>query len=269
VPALDTLFVVVILLYVLDSVSVADRHAWSFSGWRASRWSPGRGIEFLLLGERQLIIGSLLPPLNPTALVDGAALDAGAAAARLTLLRRHGAAVRVLANALFVATFGGFAIVLLAFDAPPFIWALVASIAGLWIATAIALVRARRALAGLAPQPPLLPIVLSPLSVMRAQDTLASRLLAGLHPLAVASVACPPPKLAALARRYYYTSDGGIDGDVAAFLKTQGLLPLVTAAPAQDNGTQAYCPRCSAQYVEGATACVDCDGRSLVRFQTT
>jgi hypothetical protein len=263
----NALFVLIILLYAFDSFSVASRSATAFIGWRPRRWSLRTGFDITFGEGRQIFLGSLLPPLNPLAFASGSILDVSEGTKRLKLLQRQGVAVRALSNALFLATFVALPVAVIVVDAARVIWGVVGLILALWIATVVSILRARRALAAVKRQPGVLAVILSPLSTMRGQDTLAGRLFDDLHPLAVAVILCDEPLVGVMARRYFYSADNsGIDHEIERFLAKQKLLHHATAAPTQEFGTHAYCPRCWTQYVEGATTCTDCASRPLIDF---
>ncbi len=126
-----------------------------------------------------------------------------------------------------------------------------------------------------------LTIVLSPLSAIRAMDTLARDLLAGFHPVTAAAVVCSKDEFAALAGEQlrelsFATISSATHSAWWNESLTRALQSVVTkrglsaenllAAPSRQQGCDVYCPRCLAQYLATREACTDCGYEGLVRF---
>ena len=124
---------------------------------------------------------------------------------------------------------------------------------------------------------------LIPTSSMRACDYLSTRLLTGVHPLAVAAALCPPEDYAGYARLFRYDlahpesrapgagesaawADPAWRDPIERFLDETGAGEDVLArAPAKtDASSKSYCPRCHAPYTVEQGTCRDCGGVVLV-----
>ncbi|HET6933916.1 MAG TPA: hypothetical protein VFI72_03700, partial [Candidatus Angelobacter sp.] len=122
-----------------------------------------------------------------------------------------------------------------------------------------------------------LTIVLSPLSAIRAMDTVGRDLLAGFHPVTAAAVICEAPEFEAFAGEQLRQRNFGPAAKEWWTQAEQRALRSVVAkrglkaeqlltAPARQEGCDVYCPRCLAQYLAAREACSDCGYEGLVAF---
>lgn len=133
-------------------------------------------------------------------------------------------------------------------------------------------------------------VLLSPASAVRACDLLARRLLESFHPLTVARVFCHRDEFSGLAREYLRElrypalplcprpEPAALETEQYArslalralekFLRQHQLQPevLLEVPTANDSTSQAFCPRCLAQFTSPAGNCTDCGGVPLIRF---
>jgi hypothetical protein len=121
-------------------------------------------------------------------------------------------------------------------------------------------------------------IVLSPIYAIRAVDALARDLLAGFHPVAVASVVFPQPELETFAgeelraNRFSQSGTGWFGNQLelalAGMLEKRGVTAQrLLAAPERESNCVLYCPRCRAQYTKDCEDCADCGYRELLDFE--
>jgi hypothetical protein len=118
-----------------------------------------------------------------------------------------------------------------------------------------------------------LPLVLSPISAMKAAQHLSLDLFDDYHPIAVSFVLCDEDTFGAVARQALFdaafarSSDEtrAIGVEVDALLRRTGRRNRVMAAPAAEDDCRGFCPRCHGQYVDTSALCADC-GVSLVTF---
>jgi hypothetical protein len=120
--------------------------------------------------------------------------------------------------------------------------------------------------------------VLSPIYAIRAEDAVARDLLAGFHPVAVASVMCSQKELEAFAgeqlRINKFSSRGASwYGEQLQLVLTRMLekkaidAKRLLAAPEREDGCVLYCPRCRAQYTKAREGCADCGYGELLAFE--
>jgi hypothetical protein len=270
-PDVELLGVVLAVLYLADSASLAEPAEIGFVGWQPGRWRRRHGIEANVGSPRLLTCGTPWPPLHPVVFAGGDRLDAREAERRLAELEAAGRAVRPWSNALFFLIFGAVP-ALIAVAAPATWWyAALTLVAVAWLAAAYVLVRALRRVRSAIPTASgkALPAVLSPLSLIRGLDVLSRNVFRDLHPVAVAAALCPEDELVRLARMHHFAADGRSNGerrDLEAFLRERGAWAAVTAPPAPDPGAVAYCPRCRVQMRADAGTCPDCSGVQLMSF---
>ncbi len=202
--------------------------------------------------------------------------DVDAVKARLTTALRELRGLRITANLLWVALFGGLAGVVVAGG----VWLLVPLalvVFTFWAAHALMLRRAWRRLTCLPPE--LAPdtgkrlvALLSPLAGVRAVDLVMRELLGDLDPMAAAAALVAPPRLATFARPWLATltvqrrvSPPGAQDDLAWWrqqalrrvervLRTAGVDPQALLAPPARDGdqVQSWCPHCLAQFARPA-----------------
>ncbi|HEX6853279.1 MAG TPA: hypothetical protein VF139_17920 [Candidatus Polarisedimenticolaceae bacterium] len=216
-------------------------------------------------------------------------LDDGEAGRRLEAFRGKTRAARVAANLLVIHV---------AFVAP-----IVASWRGLawgWkglltvavllaAATVAAWVRAHRGVRGAKPAvSEVVALALTPLAAARGLDSLSRDLFAGIHPAAVARVACAPEdadRLAAFTLRDAFrplpgeAPDAGSAtiaawhherwrGALESAARRWGIPPERASGPPDPEGAGgvAYCPRCATVFTVEGGGCADCGGLPRLRF---
>jgi hypothetical protein len=119
---------------------------------------------------------------------------------------------------------------------------------------------------------------LSPISAIRACDTLCRDLVANYHPVAVAGAICSDADFASLAgeqlRRIKFSVFASqwyqkkLEDLIEQVIRQKGLEPEQLLAPSvQTSGCIVYCPRCFAQYVAERSECADCGYEALRAFQ--
>ncbi len=199
--------------------------------------------------------------------------DVEAVKARLAALKDEGKPVRVASSLLAVYILIAAPIVILQMG-----------LAGTWIAillvlltlTAIVVVAFVRAFRRLHPGDleacvtRAIMMTLAPISAARALDVLAWDAMAGFDPLAVTAAACDRQTFVREARRCRFDAQRAkhpsldlIDGLIDRMNARKALLD----PPASDGPVQAFCPRCSGQYVGTSLKCADCLDVPLVRPQ--
>jgi hypothetical protein len=248
------------------------------------------------LGSELKRLAAMKPAERATAIVQiaKASLDQKAIKERRAEWQKRARAVRRLANLLVVYIF---------LIAPLLIWllgfllcwlGLLVGLLALTITTATLFARAYRALYPNAHDERFthtMTIALAPTSAMRAHDALSRPLLELFHPLAVAKAflsdtdfgefarralldlrhpALPPcpnemPEAQATERFFRETLLTAAED----FLTRHGveLEALCRAPQPGDESSQAYCPRCEAQFTTAEGRCADCGGLMLVTFK--
>ncbi len=219
-----------------------------------------------------------------------ASLSVATAKDRLATFQRGTRALRIVESLLLITVFGGGAILL--WTPWSVLWRELGA-AGLVLFVAGA-VCARRAVRSVLPpeaQPTLAAraaLLVSPLSTMRAHDTIAREVMGDLHPLAVAAAVGAP--IDDLARHLYarvrwparpMRQDGTRAQDPLAtahaaataaalerFAEARGLdlAALVAAPEPQGRDIVGWCPHCRGQYVRLDDGCTSCPGAPLLRF---
>lgn len=135
-------------------------------------------------------------------------------------------------------------------------------------------------------------MILTPTAAIRACDRLSRSLLATYHPLAVATVLCPPEKLHTFGRRVLLDvrhplqpvcpDTVGPGCSIEAAFRTAlaltldyvvvraGYDPALWTKPPlpEDPSAVSYCPRCDTEYVLEAGICHRCGGIPLRRFHS-
>jgi hypothetical protein len=148
-------------------------------------------------------------------------------------------------------------------------------------------VRARRTLPGTETQDDVVPLVtlaLSPPAAARAATNLTRDLLGDVHPLAATLALCRKAEAVALAASAQRDGPRAAPADAADAREIEAWFDTrwrehqarliaqtvgtdsVPTAPAQDNVSGSYCPRCWTQYAEAAGRCADCEDVALVSF---
>ena len=115
-------------------------------------------------------------------------------------------------------------------------------------------------------------MIVSPAEAMTAERVFGREVMTGLHPLAVARVACDRREFADLASRFVRAL--GSEGNeversrVYAFLREEGLEPnALKTPPTRDPNSRAYCPRCLQQFVLDEGDCPSCGPVPLTPFE--
>ena len=133
-------------------------------------------------------------------------------------------------------------------------------------------------------------ILLSPATTIRALDLLSRHLLETYHPLAVASLLCPPEEFRDLAAHYLRelswpalptcprSEPVVIEAEQQTRLRlkreVENMLRKARLGPAEllrpprraESTCQSYCPRCLAQFMIPTGTCEDCGGIPLMAF---
>jgi hypothetical protein len=256
--SIETLGLLLIVLYVIDAVVVCDPGATLIVGWRAGTARAHKGLAVPLSRPRIIAMGRLLPPLDPPMVVDGHRLDAEAAAALHARAREELRLLRVLTNLLFGSVFvllPGAVLVPFGVYRPASVLVLIGIV---WLSVAVAtIVAVRRVYPQAESRPTVTATLLSPISAIRVTDVVARRLLADWHPVAVARVLCSREDYLSLARSACFSSSGP-RGAVTRFLRSVGDWGAVQAAPAMEDGCTFYCPKCHAQFLERSIGCPHC-----------
>lgn len=136
---------------------------------------------------------------------------------------------------------------------------------------------------------PFMLMLLAPASAIRAHDFLARHLLEEFHPLAACKILCSQSEFKEFARQtltdfhYPLYPISPTDEELAStaeqwfrnvglqtiegFLRKSGIEPNeFVAPPPADPESQAYCPRCHAQFVKMDGVCLECGGRPCIPF---
>ncbi|MFO0748207.1 MAG: hypothetical protein U1F43_21485 [Myxococcota bacterium] len=267
----ETLFALALAFYLFEClihVPVATQAvARSFRRWR---WRPpfvlrsGAGPAF-----------ALTPPWWPGSLTAFGArgqgrLDRALAAARVADFVRATRLLRALETALFVAVFGGGALLVWWERAP--LERVFVLMGGLWLCVVIEAIAVQRAqpAAQKAAWRDVIVAMTSPIAAMRLHDVIGKRLCADLDGLALAAALLPEAALfevmrPALARaRYLGDGDAAALGALAA---ESGLDAELLAAPPERESPDAlgWCPVCRAQFVRLDVECAS-DGVALVPY---
>ncbi len=132
-----------------------------------------------------------------------------------------------------------------------------------------------------------IPMILLPLSAMRAVDRLSRELFPDCDALVVLPEICGLPAALPVLRRQWFdleqvaaatSAESNIEDDDAAgrcrqwFSRAQqaaaqsaapNIVRALLAAPPAEEGMTSYCPRCHSQYAAGPNACGDCGGLTL------
>ena len=258
-PSVEALGLLLIGLYLFDAVLVCEPGASIVVGWRPGAVRLREGIDVSLGRPRVIAFGRLLPPLDPAMIIEGARMDAGAAASLHGRMREALWPIRWLANLLFVSML----VLLPGAVLAPWGWFRPASVFALIGVCWLTIVdrdagRDASAVPDAASRPAVTMTLLSPISAVRIVDVLARHLLADWHPVAVASVLCAREDYVALARAACFSTADDDRAPLAAFLREAGDWEAVQAAPEVEDGCAAYCPACHAQFVERASQCPDC-----------
>jgi hypothetical protein len=118
----------------------------------------------------------------------------------------------------------------------------------------------------------ILPMMLSPISAMRAPQHLSRDLLDDFHHLAITFVLCDRATFRAAVRRALFDArraddpnGGEVTRQIEGLLDRTRTRAAVMAAPDAQDNCRAFCPRCDAQYVDASASCADC-GVALVSF---
>jgi hypothetical protein len=257
-------------IYVVDSFVRLPAGAWIFRGTAIGRLR-GTATPDLPLGDGRLAL-ALLPlwPFGRAFVVSGGSFDTDA-------LRRKLDEYLQATDHLSVAATGLAAALLLAFPllaitgrlsavAPS--WAVMTVL--LWIATLALYFRAHWQLHGEAPSSDTwLPLVVSPLSLVRAPIVLGAQVFAQAHPAAAAALWSPPDECRRVWRLLAY-DEPQLRSAVEALGKAGGHDPsLQPLREPDDVDSLRYCPRCGGLYREQALVCGDCGGVRLAAFDRT
>ncbi len=119
---------------------------------------------------------------------------------------------------------------------------------------------------------------LSPISAIRACDTLCRDLVVNYHPLAVGGAICSDAEFETLAGEQLRRSKFSVFANhwyqkklevlIEQVIRQKGLQPEQLLVPSvQTSGCIVYCPRCFAQYVSERSECADCGYEGLVAFK--
>jgi hypothetical protein len=257
VLSIEALGLLLIAVYVVDTVLVCDPGATVIVGWQRGSARVRRGVEMPFGRPRRIWCGGLLPPLAPPMIVAGNRLDAEAAASLHARMREGLRLLRVLTNLLFVAVFVLLPAAMLAPAGPLRPTGVLVLIGVLWLMVAAAAVVAVRRLNPDTPSRSSVTMaLLSPISAIRVVDVLARRLLAPWHPVVVARALCRREDYVALARAACFSPASS--KALLRFIRGAGDWEAVQAAPAIEDGCTCYCPRCHAQFVERTVGCPNC-----------
>lgn len=215
-------------------------------------------------------------------------LDSKAIKQRWRAFQSHSALIRWLVNALFCYVF---------LVIPALIWTLgvkftwIGLLAGLLALTTSTAIFFRRAHKSFYPAAEderfthFMLILLSPVTSIRALDSLSRPLLETFHPLAITYVVCSEAEFRERAARLLRdlrfppltpSSDAGVKAaadewrsllrkTIEGFLQQHGLNPDELLRPPKrlDETCRAYCPRCLSQFTQTEGACPDCGSLEL------
>jgi len=206
-------------------------------------------------------------------------LNVQSAARQVKVFRRRSLPLRIAANLQFFFLFFFLPEAIVVF-VPAILWMAIALVVTTSIALALEFRRLHRELFSKAEDTRFkatLTIALSPISAIRACDTLGRDLVANYHPVAVAATICSDAEFGALAgeqlRQGKFSAFASqwyqkkLEGLIEQVILQKGLQPERLLAPsAQMSGCIVYCPRCFAQYVAERSTCADCGYEGLVAF---
>lgn len=256
--SIETLGLLLIVLYVIDAVVVCDPGTTQIVGWKTGTARVRKGLHLSLGRTRLIAMGRLLPPLDPPLLVDGHRLETAAVTALCARMRGELRLVRVLTNFLFGSVFvllPGAVLVPIGITG---LAAVVVLIGIVWLILAAATVVAVRRLSPeKKSRPNVTATLMSPISAIRVRDVIVRRLLAEWHPVAVARVQCRREDYLALARAACFSASES-RGALTRFLRAAGDWEAVQAAPAAKDGCTFYCPKCHAQFAGRSVGCPHC-----------
>jgi hypothetical protein len=255
----DSLWLLLVALYVVDAITICEPGDVVMVGWRPGTARVRKGIDVWLGRPRIAACGRLVPPLDPPLIARGGRMDSKAAAERHARLVAEVRMLRGLTHALFVAMFVLLPGSLLA----PYGWYRPLAVFGLigacWIAVAVATLECRRRLwATDEGRPAVATTLLSPVSAIRALDAIATPVLASWHPVVVAHLLCGRQDYLALARTHCFAAASADATVLIAFLRSTGDWDDVEAPPVVESGCNAFCPSCHAQFRNGPETCPDC-----------
>ena len=231
------------------------------------RASAEPGIQ--LLDGRVGLSWTGLLPWSDAFIVHGDQLDLAAATARYESVRRSTRALRFASGALFAWVMVGLTVLVLSSRLLQALLPFACIGAAAWIATFVAFVRAFRQVHGTPPAlETWLTLALSPISLMRATQTVCTTGLTGIHPVAAAAVLLGDAGFVKAARAWHF-DDQERRPAVERIARARKLLEQLTAAPRQwEAGVARYCPRCHETYTSAAVSCADCADVTLVALPT-
>ena len=256
--SIETLGLLLVVLYVIDAVVVCDPGTTQIVGWEPGTARVRKGLHLSLGRTRLIAMGRLLPPLDPPLLANGHRLETDAVATVCARMRGELRLVRVLTNLLFGSVFVLLPAAVLLPTGLVGIAAVVVLIGIVWVVLAAAtLVAIRRLLPEKKSRPNVTATLLSPISAIRVRDIIVRRLLAEWHPVALARVQCRREDYLVLARAACFSASES-RGALTRFLRAAGDWEAVQAAPPAGDGCTFYCPKCHAQFAERSVGCPHC-----------
>jgi hypothetical protein len=276
-----------------QSIEQSDREL--FINGRAARCGSTEMARFLVDGLAKI---QKAPPQKREAVLDEillATTDTDAVAERLKLLRERGLAPTLASTTFFLYTFVlGYLLLCLPEGVTDQALIYLAGFFACWVASGLCFWLAHR---GIFPEQRrergqrIAMMLFVPTAAMRAPATLSRNLLGSFHPLAVASVLCPPETFRRLAQTTLLslnhvahpsasadeTSEDAISvwfysrmlRQLSTVVQKNGLDPSeLLRPPSPDPDALSYCPRCHAQFVVASGVCPDCENVALIGFAT-
>ena len=167
--------------------------------------------------------------------------------------------LRVSAVALFLLLLVVFPALVIAGRVLPWLPHIVLAIVVAWTSTFVAFVRAFRRVHGRSPSMELwLMHAISPLSLVRAVQTVSIDASRETHPLVAADALCDDEEFLRIARLWHFDAVG-LRPTIEQRAEKRGLRHRLLAPPAEtEAGVSRFCRRCHATFKDAAQTCVDC-----------
>ena len=237
---------------------------WLFrTGALARRRTIGQP-DLQLLGGRIGLSWTAFLPWAHAYLCNGDDFDLDAARTRLARAEAESRFLRFAAGALFLWVMGGVTILVLTDRLLPVVLPFTAAALILWVLALAAFFRAFHRIHGRSsPLELALTTVLSPVSLMRAPQTVGTEAIKTLHPVTAGALLLDDAEFVRVGRLWHFDVPH-LRPVIERLARRREVFDRLSAPPARwDAGLSRYCPRCHETYTSRAECCADCPGVHL------
>jgi hypothetical protein len=238
--------------------------AWIFRPRLDGRWTATSEPDITFLNGRFAFVWTTILPWRTALVFTGDSFDRDVTAARLLQIQTHCHVLRFASTALFATVMVVFAALVITETFAPAALVLVCAGVVAWVSTLTAFFAAHRRLHGRSPElESWLVAAVSPLTLMRSHQIMASSAAASAHPVTAASLICDNAEFLRVAR-VWHVDRPDLQPLITSLVSHRGLLDALLAPPhVIEPGDRRFCHRCHATYQEGAAHCADCDDVAL------